>query len=95
MEDRYYKLKEWRALTQDQRDEVSRIREARKKRKKAGNGNDTSSTIAVLQANLEAKDQMIAALTAAQALTPPISGKVPALVPPPGYAGGKKKKPGE
>lgn len=89
VEDRYYKLHEWKALTQDQRDEVNRLRDARKA-KKRGNGGDTTK-IAALQAENEQKDQVIAALQAAIAKDPPTGGKVPALVPPPGYKGGKKK----
>lgn len=96
-EDRYYKTPEWRQLTKDQQVEVRALRKKRKTNKQ--NSDTNSQEIAAIKADLESKNQLIAALTSqlthnvptkATSMTP-----VPIILqPPPGYQkkGGKKQE---
>ena len=61
---RFYKKGEWFALTQEQRDECMEIRRHQRKKRKAGNSDDTpSSKIAALESQIKAQALQIASLT--------------------------------
>lgn len=89
VEDRYYKLHEWRRLTEDQKTTVRAMRDARKAKKTKTTDQKEDPRISMLQIELDQSKHLIASLTSAAMQIKIPSGKPPALNPPPGW---KKKE---